>query len=321
MQRRTLPYTDIDISPIALGCWPITGMTSVDVNRKDSLATIAACFDAGINLLDTAYMYGADGESEKMIGEVLGTRRDQFVIATKCGLHWDDEMKRAHDGRPVTLRRECETSLQRLQTDHVEILYLHAPDPNIPLADSAGALLEMKQAGIARTIGASNFNLKQLQEFHAICPLTVFQPHYNMLQREIEADTLPWCRDNNIAVTVYWPLMKGLLAGKMPRDYKFVPEDGRTKYPMFQGEEWEKNQDFVDVLRDIANDIGHSVAQVVLNWTIHRPGITATLCGSKRAAQVVENAGAAGWELTNEQKATIDQAISDRGKVVTQAAV
>ncbi len=296
-------------------------MTSVDVNRKDSLATIAACFDAGINFLDTAYMYGADGESEKMISEVIGTRRDQFVIATKCGLHWDEEMKRSHDGRPETLRRECETSLQRLQTDHVEILYLHAPDPNIPLADSAGALLEMKKAGKARTIGASNFNLKQLQEFHAICPLTVFQPHYNMLQREIEADTLPWCRENNIAVTVYWPLMKGLLAGRMPRDYKFVPEDGRTKYPMFQGEEWEKNQDFVDVLRDIANDIGRSVAQVVLNWTIHRPGITATLCGSKRAAQVVENAGAAGWELTNEQKATIDQAISDRGEVVTQAAV
>jgi aryl-alcohol dehydrogenase-like predicted oxidoreductase len=321
MQRRQLPGTDIFVTPIALGCWPITGMTSLDVNRKDSLATIAACFDAGINFVDTAYMYGADGESERMIGEVLGTRRDEFVIATKCGLHWNDAMKRVPCGRPETLRQECETSLQRLQTDRVEILYLHGPDPATPLSDSAGALLALKEAGKARTIGASNLSLQQLKEFHAVCPLTVFQPHYNMLQREIETDTLPWCQENNIAVTVYWPLMKGLLAGKMPRDYKFVPEDGRTKYPMFQGEEWQKNQDFVDVLRGIAGDIGRSVAQVVINWTIHRPGITATLCGSKRAAQVLENAGAVGWDLTAEQRTTIDQAIADRGPIVTQAAV
>jgi len=320
-EQRQIGNTGIYVSPVALGCWPLSGMTSLDVNESDSLATIVACFDNGINFLDTAYMYGAEGESEKLIAKAIEGRRDELVIATKGGLHWDSNMQRALDARPATLRRECEESLRRLNTDRVDLLYLHAPDPHTPLADSAGTLRELMDQGKARCVGVSNFSLDQLIEFQKVCPISAFQPPYNMLQREIQHDSLPWCIENNISVIVYWPLMKGLFAGKLSRDHIFVPEDGRAKYPVFQGEEWIKNQDLVDDLRTIATNAGKTVAQLVVNWTIHQRGITAALCGAKRAEQIQETAGAMGWRLTEEQLQQIDAALTSRGAASVQSAV
>jgi aryl-alcohol dehydrogenase-like predicted oxidoreductase len=143
--------------------------------------------------------------------------------------------------------------------------------------------------------------------------LAAFQPPYNMLMRQIEADTLPWCRQRGVAVLVYWPLMKGLLAGKIRRDYVFGLDDSRHKYPMFLGEERQKNHDLVDRLQEIAQAAGHTVAEVVVNWTIHQPGITVALCGAKRPDQIRECAGGAGWQLTAQQCAQIEQALQERG--------
>ena len=311
----------IRVTPIALGCWPITGITSVGVTEADSLATIATCLEVGINFLDTAYCYGRDGESERMIGRAVGSRRDELVIATKGGIHWGPDGNQAKDGRPSTLRRQCDESLRRLGTDRVELLYLHAPDPNVPVAESAGALKDLMDEGKTRSIGLSNASQVQLEEFAAVCPPAAFQPHYNMLQREIESGTLPWCAAQGVSVMVYWPLMKGLLAGKLPRDHFFASGDGRAKYPMFQGDEWRKTQDLLDELRLIAAEAGRTVAQLVVNWTIHRPGITTALCGAKRADQLRENAGALGWRLSEAQLTQIDQALARRGKPVSRAAV
>jgi len=308
---RLVGKTGISVTPIGMGCWPIAGITSVDVHEAASLATLEAAVDAGINFFDTAYMYGYEGESERMIARVLGHRRDELVLATKCGLHWE-EGRQVRDGSPETLKRECEESLRRLQTDRVELLYLHAPDPQVPVAESAGALKELLDAGKARSIGVSNVEVAQLEEFAAVCPVAACQPPYNMLQREIEADLLPWCVEREVAVIVYWPLMKGLLAGHLRRDHQFDPRDGRRKYPMYSGEEWLRNQEFVDRLREIADEAGKTVAQLVLNWTIHRPGITAALCGAKRPEQIRENAGAMGWELSPSQRERIDAAIAER---------
>jgi aryl-alcohol dehydrogenase-like predicted oxidoreductase len=321
MELRQLGNTDLRVSPVALGCWPIAGMTSINVNDADSLATIAACLDASINFLDTAFNYGRDGESERLIRRALGTRRDEMVIATKGGLNWGPAGERVHDARPETLKRECEASLARLGTDRVDLLYLHAPDPAVKIAESAGALKDLLDAGKTRAIGASNLTLAQLEEFAAACPVAACQPHFNMLQREIEADILPWCQKHNVALVVYWPLMKGLLAGKLPRGHVFDPVDGRAKYPMYQGDEWQKNQDLVDALRVVAREADKTVAQVVINWTIHRPGITAALCGAKRPDQLRENSGARGWQLSAEQRVSIDRALTVRGKAVSRAAV
>jgi len=313
MELRPLGNTDIRVSAVALGCWPIAGITSPGTTDADSIATIKACFELGINHLDTAYYYGRSGESERLIGRALAERRDEMVVATKGGLHWGEDGTMVHDASPATLRRQCEESLQRLATDRVELLYLHAPDKNVPLAESAGALKQLLDEGKTRAVGVSNVTLAQLEEFAAECPIAAYQPPYNMLQRQIEAATLPWCQERGIAVLVYWPLAKGLLAGKIGRDHVFAKTDSRQKYPMFQGEQWQKNHDMVDRLRDIATASGHTVAEVTINWTIHRPGITGALCGAKHPQQIRETAGGAGWRLTDEQLAQIDIALADRG--------
>lgn len=321
MPRRTLGCSGIEVSVVALGCWPISGMTSLDVNEPDSLATLEACLDTGVNFLDTAYCYGRCGESERLIARALGAHRQRLVIATKGGLHWDDQGRQVRDARPETLRRQCDESLARLNTDHVDLLYLHAPDPTVPIAESAGALGELLQAGKTRSVGASNFTLAQLEAFHRVCPLAAYQPAYNLLMREIEADVLPWCRAHHVAVVVYWPLMKGLLSGKLPRDFVFRPGDGRAKYPMFQGDEWQRNQDLLDRLRTIATRAGKTLGQLAIAWALQQPGITAALCGAKRPDQLRENAAAVPPWLSAEELAAIDAALAERGTPVSQNAV
>lgn len=321
IELRRLGKTNIQISPVALGTWPMSGMTSLGVNQRDSLATLDACLELGVNLFDTAYCYGASGESEQLIAAALGQRRDEIVIATKCGIHWDAQLNQVRDGRPERLQREVDESLRRLNTDRVELLYLHTPDPTIAITESAGALREIMALGKARSIGVSNVSLEQLQQFHAVCPVSAVQPPYNMLQRHIERDLVPWCLANEVAICVYWPLLKGLLSGKLARDHVFQPGDGRVKYPMFHGEEWQKNQDFVDALRAIASECGRTVAQVVINWTIQQPGITAALCGAKRPDQIADTAGAMGWRLSDAHLARIAEALQQRGEPIVRRAV
>jgi aryl-alcohol dehydrogenase-like predicted oxidoreductase len=202
----------------------------------------------------------------------------------------------------------------------VELLYLHAPDDKVPLADSAGALRKLMEEGKTRSVGVSNFTVEQMEEFHAVCPIAATQMPYNMLQRDIEKQTIPWCRARNVAVMIYWPLMKGLLAGRLPRSQQLDERDSRRKYPMYQGDEWEKNQDFIEQLRGVADSSGRTVAQVVINWTINQPGITAALCGAKRPAQIEETAGAMGWELNADERGAIEAAIAARGPTVTKRA-
>ncbi|MFT5302583.1 MAG: aryl-alcohol dehydrogenase-like predicted oxidoreductase [Mariniblastus sp.] len=319
--RRELGTSNIMVSPVALGCWPIAGMTSLDVNDTDSLNTLQAAFDAGVNFLDTAFCYGRNGESEKLIGQAFAHRRDEVVIATKCGIHWNDDGGREIDGRSQTLVAQCEESLRRLQTDHVDLLYLHAPDPRIPIAESATALQSLLHSGKTRTVGVSNFSVSQMTEFHSICPITACQPAYNMLQRQIEHDIVPWCLAHQASIVPYWPLLKGLLAGKLPRDYQFQPGDGRPKYPMFQGEEWERNQDFLDELRKIAQRCNKAVAELAVNWLIQQPAIASALCGAKRPYQIEENAAAMTWEMDSEIAEQIAAALARRGTPIVRTAV
>lgn len=320
MSLRQLGNSGLQVTPIAMGCWPITGLTTLDATHKDGVATIRAAYDAGINFFDTAYAYGIHGESEQMIHEAVGSQRDRIVLASKGGIHRVGK-GHAHDARPETLRRQCEESLQRLHTDVIDLYYLHAQDPEVPVEDSAGAIADLIAAGKVRAAGASNLSRNELQRFHETCPLTAVQPHFNMLQQEIQQDVAPWCRQHKVALCVYWPLMKGLLAGKLPRDHQFDPRDGRAKYPMFQGEEWQKNQDFLDALRDIAAEVPCTVAQLVLAWTICQPGITSALCGAKRAWQIEETAAAMHLQLKESTLDQIEEALQRRGPAVSRAAV
>ncbi|WP_417848568.1 aldo/keto reductase [Thalassoglobus sp.] len=316
MNHRQIGKSNLYVSPVAMGCWPITGITSTNVTEEHSLATLRAAFDSGINFFDTAYIYGYEGESERLIARALGDVRDKIVIASKCGLHWGSDQKQARDARPETIKKECEESLQRLNTDRIDLYYLHAPDPNVPIAESAGAIGELLSEGKILAAGVSNFTeISQYEEFHAVCTISADQPFYNMLQREIEREQLPWCLKNNVSVNPYWPLMKGFLAGKIKRDHVWAPNDGRQRFPVFVGEEWEKTHAFLDEIRPIAAEAEMTVAQLAIAWVIAQPGIGAALCGAKRPEQIQETAQAMNHTLTQSQLAKIAQAIQNRGEV------
>ncbi len=322
MPHRRVGQTDLWVSSVAMGCWPIAGITSIGVTAADSLATVGAALDAGINFFDTAYCYGYDGESEKLIGRVLRPHRREVVIATKCGIGWGPDQKQLKDARPETIRRQCEESLRRLGVEVIDLYYLHAPDPHVPVAESAGALRELLAAGKVRAVGVSNFHhISQYEAFHAVCPISADQPHFNMLQREIEAERIPWCQAHGVSVMVYWPLMKGFLAGKLTRDHVWETQDGRQKYPVFQGDQWDQTHDFLDQLRPIASRHACPLATLVTAWTIQRPGITAALCGAKRPDQIQESAEAMDLVLTALDLAEIETAIQARGEVLSRAAV
>jgi len=295
------------VTPVALGCWPIAGMTSLDVNDTDSVATINAAIDSGINFLDTAHCYGLDGESEKLIGQTIAGRRDDLVIATKGGIHWDSGGVRHYDGSKARLIHECETSLSRMSIDTIDLHYLHAPDPQIPVQQSAEAFADLLDAGKIKSVGVSNFDIDQLNRFQDICPISAVQPPYNILQRDIEKDIIPWCGQHDVSLFTYWPLIKGLLAGKIRRGHQFDPQDKRLTYEVFQGEAFERAQCLLDSIDEIAKETDKTTAQIVVNWTMNQPGITSVLCGAKRAWQIEETALAMGWELSVEQMNTIAQ--------------
>ena len=319
---RAVGHSGIEVGPLGLGCWPLSGMTRSGITPDAAVATVAAALDAGIRHLDTAYCYGEAGESERAIAQAItGRRRDGFVIASKCGIHWEPGRKQCVDGRPEKIRREVEESLTRLGTDHVDLLYLHAPDPTIPIEASAGALSQLLTEGTTRAVGVSNVSLAQLERFASACPLSACQLHFNMLQREIETDILPWCRSHDVAMFVYWPLMKGLLAGRMSRDLVFPTSDSRHKYPMFTGEEFRRNLDFVDALRPVAVRLGCELPDLVLAWTAEQAGITCVLFGATSPEQVQVNARALACGLDDEARRAIATAIQNRGPVAGRRAV
>jgi aryl-alcohol dehydrogenase-like predicted oxidoreductase len=308
-RKRRIGQTDLYVSPIGLGCWPIAGMTSLDVNEPDSRKTIMAAIDSGINFLDTAYGYGADGNSERLIGEVIRHRREEVVIASKGGMHWDAHGQRHFDCSPARIRQECDESLKRLEIDAIDLHYLHAHDGQTPIAETAGAFLELKQAGKIKAVGVSNLGVSLAAEFHDVCPIAAVQPPFNMLQQSIQQDLVPWCVENHISVVPYWPLMKGLLAGKIRRGHQFDPKDNRLTYEIFQGQAFENAQLLLDQLDLISQEIGKTVAQVVVNWTYNQPGILSVLCGAKRDWQILDSAGALGWQLSGSHAKTIAETL------------
>jgi aryl-alcohol dehydrogenase-like predicted oxidoreductase len=317
----------VPVGPLGLGCWPLSGMTREGITPQAAVATVRAAIDAGIRHLDTAYCYGEHGESERAIAAAIRGRRDDVFLAGKCGIHWEPDAaktpprRQCVDGRPKRIRAEVDESLARLETDRLDLLYLHAPDPAIPIEDSAGELARLLAVGKARAIGVSNVSLAQLQAFAAACPLAACQMHYNMLQREIERQILPWCRSHGVAMVVYWPLMKGLLAGAMRRDTVFPTTDSRHKYPMFNGDEFQRNIDFVDALRPIVARLGCSLPDLVLAWTAEQPGITSVLFGATSPEQVTINAKALSCDLDDSARDSIKAAIAARGPVANRRVV
>jgi len=313
--RRLLGETGIEVSPVAMGCWPIAGMTSLGVNDTDSLATLHAAIDGGINFFDNAYGYGANGESELLLGRAIKERnaaeRQDIVIASKAGMHLEANGQRKFDASPSRIASQCEESLQRLGVERIGVYYLHAHDPSVPLEDSAGAFAELLEQGKIGCVGVSNLSINQMEAFASACPVSVVQPPFNMLQQQIQDDLIPWCQQRDIAVVSYWPLMKGLLAGGIRRGHAFEENDKRLTYDVFQGAAFERAQSLLDFLDCVAAKHEVTVAEMVVNWTFNQPGITACLCGAKRDWQIQQSAAAMNLRIDQDDLKSIGQKLEE----------
>ncbi|MXY96859.1 MAG: aldo/keto reductase, partial [Gemmatimonadetes bacterium] len=234
MEYRALGKSGLTVSAIGMGCWPMAGVGWTGIDDKASLAALEAAMDGGITLIDTAYMYGRSGESERLVGRAIASRREEIVLATKCGMHWDGTNIIRDSSRKCVLA-QVEESLRRLNTDYIDLYQVHMPDENTPFEETAATLAELKEQGKIRAIGVSNYDVAQMKAFARHAPLHSDQPPYNLLKRDIEAEILPYCRENRIGVISYWPLYKGLLTGKYGRGHRFPEGDNRNEDVRFQG--------------------------------------------------------------------------------------
>lgn len=301
MEYTLLDGTGIRVSRVALGTWAIGGWLWGGTDVDDAVRAVHEALDAGITTIDTAAVYGF-GLSEEIVARALKERRvarDQVVIATKCGMEWDEHANVWRNSRPERIRQEIEDSLRRLQTDYVDLYQVHWPDPNTPVAETARALAELHQQGKIRAIGVSNYRPPLMDQWRQVAPLHSSQPPYSLLDRRIEADTLPYCREHGIAVLAYSPLARGLLTGKFTEETaKFPPGDSRADEARFTGEGLRRNLQKVEKLKALALELGKTVAQLAVRWVLDQPGVTVALWGARRPGQIAEAAGVAGWVIT-----------------------
>jgi aryl-alcohol dehydrogenase-like predicted oxidoreductase len=296
------------ISRIALGTWAIGGWMWGGTNEDESIRTIHAALDRGINLIDTAPVYGF-GRSEEVVGRALAQdgRRRQAVIATKVGLAWTDGKPYRNAGR-TRIVREVEDSLRRLQTDVIDIYQVHWPDPATPIEETAQAMAALYRAGKIRAIGVSNFSPADMDAFRAVAPLHTVQPPYNLFERSIENAVLPYARDNGITTLVYGSLCRGLLSGRMNAGTSFGGDDLRRNDPKFQLPRFRQYIAAVDRLDRFAQaNYGKRVIHLALRWLLDRPGVGVALWGARRPDQLAPAADVMGWRIDAAAMSEIDR--------------
>jgi len=308
----TTKVAGIEVSRVGLGTWAIGGSEWGAVAEDAAIATCLSAVDRGINLIDTAPIYGR-GRAEEIVGKVMRAhgRRDAFYIATKAGLEWNERGVFANS-TTARLRRELEDSLRRLSTDYIDLYQIHWPDTLIPVAEVAAVLVVFQRDGKVRALGVSNFNAAQMEEFRQVAPLASDQPPYNIFERDIDGETLPWCAANGVAVLSYSSLCRSLLGGRVHRGMKFEQADIRAVDPKFQEPQFSQYMSAVEQLTKLARDrFGKSVAQLAVRWVLDRPGCSVALWGAKRPDQLDAVAGVMGWKLDAGTMAEIDRIVAE----------
>lgn len=321
MEYRPLGESGISASAITFGAWAIGGWMWGGTERSDAVAAIRASYDEGVTSIDTAAVYG-QGLSEEIVGEALqGIPRDKVQIMTKFGMRWDLTKgdfafkSKGNDGRPLdiykyggreSIIKECEDSLRRLKTDYIDVYQQHWPDVTTPIAETMEALAELQKAGKIRAAGVSNYDVTQMREAEKTISLAVDQVPYSMVRREIEKELVPYCIEHKKAILAYSPLQRGVLSGKIRPGHPFNEGDNRGDSKFYQGENLNRINAFLDELRPLAATKNATLAQLVIRWTIQRPGITIALVGARDARQAVQNARAIGVRLSAEEVGFID---------------
>lgn len=289
--------TLLKVPRIALGTWAIGGWMWGGTDEQESVATIRAALEQGITLVDTAPVYGF-GRSEEIVGKAIAeaSLRSRAIIATKVGLEWQDGKIFRNSSR-ARIMCEAEDSLRRLRTDHIDIYQVHWPDPLVPIGETAGAMHDLYKQGKIGAIGVSNFSVEQMEQFRGVAPLHVLQPPYNLFERAIEADILPYCRKNDIATLGYGALCRGLLSGKMRPDTTFTGDDLRKSDPKFQNPRFAQYLTAVQRLDRLAQDrYGKRVIHLAVRWVLDQ-GVTTALWGARHPGQLQPASDVMGWSL------------------------
>ena len=306
-----IPGTQLRISRVGLGTWAMGGWMWGGTDVRESTATICAALDRGINLIDTAPVYGF-GVSEEIVGRAIADSglRSQAIIATKAGLQWRDG-KIYRNATRARIFREIDDSLRRLRTDYIDIYQVHWPDPWVPVEETAEAMRSLHQQGKIRAIGVSNFSVQQMERFRKIAPLHVLEPPYNLFERDIEAEILPYCHRSGIATLGYGALCRGLLSGRMRTDTAFRNDDLRRLDPKFQAPRFAQYLTAVQRLDRLAQDrYQHRVIHLAVRWMLDQ-GISAALWGGRRPQQLQPTLPVAGWTLDKATLAEIDHILSE----------
>jgi aryl-alcohol dehydrogenase-like predicted oxidoreductase len=307
-----IPGTSLTVSPIALGTWAIGGWMWGGADEAEAIRTIHEAVDRGITLIDTAPVYGF-GRSEEIVGKGLaeGGRRSRVSIATKVGLDWkgSEPFRNASRARIV---KEVEDSLRRLRTDVIDLYQVHWPDPKAPIEETAAAMAELLRVGKIRAIGVSNFSPAQMNAFRQAAPLHTAQPPYNLFERAIEGDVLPYARDNSIVTLAYGALCRGLLSGRMQAETQFGGDDLRRRDPKFQAPRFAQYLHAVAELDQFAQQhYGKRVIHLALRWIIDRPQPTIALWGARRPDQLAPISELSGWHINASAMVEIDRILAE----------
>ncbi|MBN2292214.1 MAG: aldo/keto reductase [Pirellulales bacterium] len=317
MHLRSLGNSGIQASSVGLGAWALGGWMWGGNSESESIAAIHAALDAGMNLIDTAPIYGF-GRSEKIVGKAIQGRRDQAVLATKCAMICDptrgkkcfnsDAVGINEDGiiavhvfcGKESIRNEIEGSLRRLSTDYIDLYQTHWQDSTTPIEETMATLEKLKEEGKIRAVGVSNASAEDIEQYRAVGTLDADQESYSMLDRNMEQDRLPYCAENNIAFLAYSPLARGLLTGKVGPERSFSETDQRYNNPRFSVENRRRVTNMLEKMRPITEQLGCTLSQLVIAWTIHQHGATHALVGARNPQQAEENAVAGDIRLTEE---------------------
>ena len=310
MEKTTI--AGVEVSRIGLGTWAIGGLEWGAIPDEVAIATCLSAVERGINLIDTAPIYG-HGRSEEIVGKAMRAhgRRDAFYIATKAGLEWNS-FGVFSNSTGSRIRRELEDSLRRLGTDYIDLYQVHWPDARLPIAEVAALMGEFQREGKVRALGVSNFNVAQMEEFRSVARLASDQPPYNLFDRQIDVSIRPWCAANNVAILCYSPLCRSLLCGRVHRGMTFHPKDIRSFDPKFQEPRFSQYITAVEGLAVLAKErYGKSVLELAARWVLDRPGISVALWGAKRPEQLEAVAGVLGWKLDPSAMAEIDRIVGE----------
>lgn len=314
MEYRQLGNSDLQITPVGIGAWAIGGGgwegSMGPQNERDSIPAIHAALDRGINWIDTAALYGL-GHSEEVVAHAIQGRSPRPYVFTKCERVWDSKGRIGASLKADSIRRECETSLRRLQTDVIDLYQIHWPEPTEDIEEGWTELARLKEEGKVRYIGVSNFNVAQMSRAQKIAPITSLQPPYSMVTREIEQEILPYAKDNNIGVIVYSPMSAGLLTGAMSEERvaRFTSDDWRRNLPNFQEPLLSRNLRLVEFLRTVGKRHGRTPGEVAIAWTLSNPAVTGAIVGFRSPTQVSGIIGALEFRLSRTELAEIEKAL------------